>query len=40
MTSITIDKQEYESLLETNTRYKELLDTYDAINIAEQEKKS
>ena len=37
---VTIDREEYTSLIETNKYYEELLDTFDAIKIAEEEKKS
>jgi len=37
-TQVTVDKEEYDSLVQTNTYYKELLDTYDAIKIAQKEK--
>jgi hypothetical protein len=40
MTTITIDKNEYTLLQETLKYYKELLDTYDAIKIANDEKKN
>lgn len=37
---ITIDKEEYTSLIETNKYYEELLDTFDALKIAQEEKSS
>ncbi len=40
MATVTLDKKEYNSILDTLKYYKEILDTYDAISIAEKEKKS
>jgi len=40
MATVTLDKNEYKSILNTLKDYKELLDTYDAINIATKEKET
>ena len=37
---VTIDREEYTSLIETNKYYEELLDTFDALRIYKEEKKS
>ena len=38
--TLTINAVDYESLLATNQNYKELLDNYEAIIVAQQEKKN
>ncbi|EKD44136.1 MAG: hypothetical protein ACD_71C00227G0001 [uncultured bacterium (gcode 4)] len=40
MASVTIEKEEYTSLLDTLKNYREIIDTYDALMCAAKEKKS
>ena len=40
MATITIEKEEYETLVETNNYYKEIIDTYDALKTWIIEKKT
>jgi hypothetical protein len=40
MTTITLEKDEYDTLIETNNYYKEIIDTYDALKTSIKEKES
>lgn len=40
MSKITIEKEEYNSLIETNNYYKEIIDTYEALKVALEEKET